>query len=1323
MAIQIGKYKRPGIFIEEFDNSVITTPTVTGITSLVMGFSRKGPVNTPILLQNTQDLEAVFGALDRNMERKGSFFHRTVSKMLESSPVYAMNLMLTSDTLDQIEYKSVSTRTDRFNDVERLGPYRRFFNTTGFWKRDTETFNNLVKVDPGASGRMLAFTNLSDRYISVFAFKSTVTSGFDRTLLEAYGTAEKVPLYLNASDYASDYLVDVLVVTGDWSNYAELSVDTKWSQYFSPTGLKKSRVYDFANDRNITLLKFYEGLSLIPYFRDSNGRNIFIENSINADTDMTGLFCTFDQDKLEGDFPNGMIDLVGNNIIVNNSLVDTEQETIEFLSYQETIAETLTYAHTQLDVAGGANGQQVFAFGPGLTSFNGGGAWGGLGSPNRTALLREGFINGVKYATASEKFITTQGGTTASLEFGFEAKNAVYGGAPTAWGPYCVIGGEQVFINSEDTFLSGNPNTYTFSISNSLYTSITATTSYKSVAYIDSTNGNISVKNGTVAGIAPSLGSEDLVLGYLNFKLQDGYFITSTFSVGDTPVWTNVGAKDSFEPNELTFGPTAAYDYTIDDLGSGTFKLEFQNTAGSNVTNAYERHRKLSLFNKLVSVFESTNLSRATMIVNPATDEKFSLENASVVNVTSSESSNKSITINLGTSSVPTTISQDGNFILYKIDNEFTLGENAVFTQNAQGTSATGSIGKYSDLYLDFYNGQINTGDWFYQNTVLNSVDKVTFTRNNGQDVIVFSSISSIQPDGANPISGNETLKIPSSIYNSGVFTLTGTATYSSIVDPITGTFFPGTPSVFAYTIDINTAVTDETLYNVDRIENASKKTYLDMYLDSSNNMNLRFTDSTLDAINPIILSSGGIQFKDSTLRVRTDKTNYKQTIEIEQPAGYTPVANKILINGTRYTELKVGDFLEAAVDETMLEVGQMPKKLTRILQKRAYTGDPTLTELSCDLAINKVSRYGDLQTLRYQPIADYASTYKAISLKGFRVREASMPDGTEERQSSILNLIAKGTSLYGALINKEAIDFRYVVDSFGLGLTERSKQQLVDLCGDRLDALGLLNMPSNKMFRDSTAVNFVDAEGVVQTSFIAKGGDPESNPAFLYSFGDGRGSSCVGYFYPYVTVNDNGRPANVPPAAYVASTYMRKQNSAVTSITPWTIAAGVTNGRVTNIAGIEVNFSPTDIENLNGAQMNPIVFKRNRGFVIETENTGQTLYKSALSYLHVREVLIELERELSAMLLEFQWRFNTSDVRAEIKLRADSICERYVNRNGLFNYFNKCDEENNTPEIIDNQIGVLDTYIEPIRGMGIIVNNITILRTGAIQSGGFVQS
>ena len=98
MAIQIGKYKRPGIFIEEFDKSVISSPVVEGITNLVIGVSKKGPVNTPIRVTTVGELESIFGQLDRGLERKGSFFHRTVSKMLETSPVFALNLLVTDDT-------------------------------------------------------------------------------------------------------------------------------------------------------------------------------------------------------------------------------------------------------------------------------------------------------------------------------------------------------------------------------------------------------------------------------------------------------------------------------------------------------------------------------------------------------------------------------------------------------------------------------------------------------------------------------------------------------------------------------------------------------------------------------------------------------------------------------------------------------------------------------------------------------------------------------------------------------------------------------------------------------------------------------------------------------------------------------------------------------------------------------------------------------------------------------------------------------------------------------------------------------------------------
>jgi hypothetical protein len=47
-------------------------------------------------------------------------------------------------------------------------------------------------------------------------------------------------------------------------------------------------------------------------------------------------------------------------------------------------------------------------------------------------------------------------------------------------------------------------------------------------------------------------------------------------------------------------------------------------------------------------------------------------------------------------------------------------------------------------------------------------------------------------------------------------------------------------------------------------------------------------------------------------------------------------------------------------------------------------------------------------------------------------------------------------------------------------------------------------------------------------------------------------------------------------------------------------------------------------------------------------------------------------------------------------------------------------DETNNTPEIIDQNFGILDIGIEPSRGLQKFINRITVLKTGAIASGGF---
>lgn len=1158
MAIQIGKYKRPGIFNVEYDNSVLSSPTVEGLSTMVIGFSKKGPVNTPVLLTNSGDVDKIFGSIDRNLERKGSFFHRTIGKLIESSPVYAINLLLTDDNLDIIDYKSLSTSAIFKNDVTRSGAYRKFFDTTGFWKRDTDAFINLVNLDAnqvGDDNRVLNLTNLSDKFATVFIFKSKIT-GYDRSLLEWYGSIDKLPSYLNQADWASDFMVDVMIIGGEWSDYATLSTDAKWSRYFNPSGLKTDQIYNFANDSLVNNLGFYEGLSLIPYFRNSNDTNVFIETVLNRDTDKTGIFCAFNSDLFETDVQNNKIDLIGNSIVGSGATA------FNFLSYNEIIVEDIVYENTLLDRVG-----NVFSIGastltePTLT--------------NRTGFYSEGHVNNL-----TSDYI----GTTASITVEYSVKQDTFA------------------IIDENIIDNIDPASFTFTGGTASFPeSVGVTASYKYVYKLDAT-GLISQVGGIGLSSLPQVGASDIVLSTLEFEVIDGAIILTGNTFRDICI-------DTTGFSSLLIG----VDYTITNVGTADLaelKIEFLNTSGTITSANYTKFRKLKTFNYLLSALNSNNSNKAALLLNTAFD-KVSFASMSVKDITTNTINNKSLTIvtNMAASQLGYILS--GNLTIYKLDNEIVLGTSGMSESNSVATLTNGITSTWSDFNLNFKQGVINSGDYF--------------------------------KDGTNEV-------------------------YLEMYDTVSGT--------------------------VTKFKTVEGAIY------------------TLSESSDLIV-------------VTSNKSNFKQTVDIEVRNNYSQISNKILINAARYTEVKVGDFLESDWEATWLtsndyDADREPRRMVRILSKRLFSEDNTLVELITDGGIKKSNSNGELQTTRFTKLEDYVNAYNGITLRGFRVRSESMPDGTESRQNALLNLVSNGTPLYKAITNKEAIDFRYLVDGFGLGLTEFSKQQLMDICGKRLDVFGFLNMPSLKSFKNSSSPSYINAEGVLQMEYVAKGGNPESSPSFLYSFGEGEGVSAAGYFLPYLTVNDNGRPLDVPPAMFVASTYLRKSNSNVSTITPYTVAAGITNGKITGITGVEELFSNEDIEFLNLAQMNPIVYKRNRGYVIETENTALTLYRSSLSFIHSREVLIELEREISAMLLDFQWKTNTPEVRAEIKLRADVICGTFVSKNGLYTYFNKCDDENNTSELIDNQMGVLSTFVEITKNLAVIVNEVTILRTGAIQSSGF---
>ena len=75
-----------------------------------------------------------------------------------------------------------------------------------------------------------------------------------------------------------------------------------------------------------------------------------------------------------------------------------------------------------------------------------------------------------------------------------------------------------------------------------------------------------------------------------------------------------------------------------------------------------------------------------------------------------------------------------------------------------------------------------------------------------------------------------------------------------------------------------------------------------------------------------------------------------------------------------------------------------------------------------------------------------------------------------------------------------------------------------------------------------------------------------------------------------------------------------------------------------------------------------------------------------------------------------------------EIKTLVDEFLTNMKNNGGLYDFKTVMDTSNNTAEVIDRNMGVIDIYVEIVRGLEIIAQRLTILRTGAIAAGGFSE-
>lgn len=467
------------------------------------------------------------------------------------------------------------------------------------------------------------------------------------------------------------------------------------------------------------------------------------------------------------------------------------------------------------------------------------------------------------------------------------------------------------------------------------------------------------------------------------------------------------------------------------------------------------------------------------------------------------------------------------------------------------------------------------------------------------------------------------------------------------------------------------------------------------------------------------IYDKEGVSTTD-TLLVYSFIGDYTTTIDAVISSNHTIAT----VSGTDGSKVQVGDYLVADPMGTNLVEDYI---LTRVVSKRKIlTGvDTGKYQIVVSQPLANYSNYTKI--IRYKKVQDAAPGVQFTYLPGFRMGAYHLP-GTKAQLTKILSLLDPDVSgLAVGLLDKNLIVYRYIIDTFngGLDVMSAPKNIVTKLAKKRQKCLAIMNAPSMAEFIASTDPRFTDPvsnadpKPILKTEYIAQGGNLSLGPSYTYSLPDEEnGSKFAGFFAPFLVIRENNKNISIPPAADVSNNFIRKFLNGQ----QYSITAGPRRGILSNprLVALEYDFSDDDRANIEPFGWNPIVYRKNRGFMIYGNQTAYQKTLNAFNNLHVRDLLITLEEAIEDVLDGYIFENNDQSTRLEIKGIADRFLDGVRSAGGIYDYSTIIDSSNNTPEIISQKFAIIDIGVEPTIGMQKFINRVTVLENGQISSGGF---
>lgn len=269
----------------------------------------------------------------------------------------------------------------------------------------------------------------------------------------------------------------------------------------------------------------------------------------------------------------------------------------------------------------------------------------------------------------------------------------------------------------------------------------------------------------------------------------------------------------------------------------------------------------------------------------------------------------------------------------------------------------------------------------------------------------------------------------------------------------------------------------------------------------------------------------------------------------------------------------------------------------------------------------------------------------------------------------------------------------------------------------DEIDALNMLMIPGVTSAPVITAgVSY--AEGRKDLMLIADV-PIHLEPMEAVDFRKGQGmyshaafnSSYAALYYPWLAISDpvNSKKRLIPPCGAVAGCYARSDQK--THV--WYAPAGIDRGRIFNALSVGYKTSRGERDVLYPEGINVIAVFPDTGINIWGQRTLQS-QPSAVDRVNVRRLMMFMEEAIAESSRFVVFEPNHPQTWRALERLVNPFLQDIKEKGGLYDYAFQCNEETNTPVVIDRNEMIARVFVKPTKTAEFIELNFVLTSTGA---------